>query len=113
MTTAQEPTDAEVEAAGKAWQAHSRLAHPIEGLEPSCAECGYAFGWPGITESEQQKRYREHVARVALSAARAVRQDDGEHAVSADNRTTCPRYEKRQVNEHYCPSHNTMHEEQE
>lgn len=70
---AQKPTDAGVEAAGEAWQAHSRLAHPIEGMEPSCEECGYAFGWIGINEAEERKRSREHPARAALTAAKEAR----------------------------------------
>lgn len=66
MTT---PSPEAIEAAANAWPGHARVNFPIENLEPSCEECGEAFGWAGIDQSEEAKRHREHVAYIALTAA--------------------------------------------
>lgn len=62
-------TDAMVEAAADALVAHGKLAHPCEGGERTCAECGYAFGWAAGSGAVEAQRYVEHRVRAALEAA--------------------------------------------
>lgn len=64
--------DAMVERAARAMVAHSGLHHPCEAGERCCDECGEAFGWPGISQAEEDLRYANHRARAALEAALGV-----------------------------------------
>ena len=67
------PTDAEVEAAAEAWEAHTLAEfHEDEG-EMCCRECGEAFDWMPLDGVRFNARRRSHRFRAALSAARAVR----------------------------------------
>ena len=73
---AQEPTDAELDAAHAAFTAHSRtrLSEDREADETVCDECGYATTWPLGYRTE--KRATRHAAREAILAARAARRDE-------------------------------------
>ena len=73
---AQEPTDAEVEAAAEAWEAHTLAEfHEDEG-EMCCRECGEAFDWVPLDGVRFNARRRSHRFRAALSAARAPQRDE-------------------------------------
>lgn len=72
---AQDPTEAELDAAYAAFVAHSGPGRFInEFHESCCTECGYAVSWPHI-EMDGGKRAKRHAARAALSAAQAVGRD--------------------------------------
>ena len=72
----QEPTDAEVEAAAEAWEAHTLAEfHEDEG-EMCCRECGEAFDWMPLDGVRFNARRRSHRFRAALFAARAARRDE-------------------------------------
>ena len=78
--TEQKPTDAEVEAAAEAWEAHTPAEfHEDEG-EMCCRECGEAFDWVPLDAARFDARRRAHRFRAALSAARAARRDEEKRA---------------------------------
>lgn len=66
-------SDAALDSAYKAFRAHERKQEFNELGEMVCAECGYAFSWPGADGQIVPSRRRErHYAREALRAAYAV-----------------------------------------
>ena len=57
-----------IERATQACRLHSRVGVPVENLEPSCDECGYAWSWPGIGQIEGAVRREAHRMERALAA---------------------------------------------